>query len=107
MALMSNLKEMLRKLLLLTALLSLVVRTRAVAHEENILVMARAADTTGLDPHTRTAFASFRLLEQDAVTVSMNDVGHCSGYGQLSTTHTFVGRSFFFIFLLLIFGVRG
>ncbi len=25
--------------------------------------MARAADTTGLDPHTQTAFASFRLLE--------------------------------------------
>lgn len=29
----------------------------------NTLVMARAADTTGLDPHTQTAFASFRLLE--------------------------------------------
>ena len=29
----------------------------------NVLVMARAADTTGLDPHTQTAFASFRLLE--------------------------------------------
>src|SRR5688572_21468908 len=29
----------------------------------NILIMARAADTTGLDPHTQTAFASFRLLE--------------------------------------------
>lgn len=31
--------------------------------EGNILIMARAADTTGLDPHTQTAFASFRLLE--------------------------------------------
>lgn len=30
---------------------------------ENTLVMARSADTTGLDPHTQTAFASFRLLE--------------------------------------------
>lgn len=29
----------------------------------NTLVMARSADTTGLDPHTQTAFASFRLLE--------------------------------------------
>jgi peptide/nickel transport system substrate-binding protein len=29
----------------------------------NVLIMARAADTTGLDPHTQTAFASFRLLE--------------------------------------------
>ncbi len=31
--------------------------------DSNILIMARAADTTGLDPHTQTAFASFRLLE--------------------------------------------
>src|SRR5690606_16910738 len=29
----------------------------------NVLIMARSADTTGLDPHTQTAFASFRLLE--------------------------------------------
>lgn len=34
-----------------------------VAAQDNVLVMARAADTTGLDPHTQTAFASFRLLE--------------------------------------------
>ena len=27
------------------------------------LIMARAADATGLDPHTQTAFASLRLLE--------------------------------------------
>ncbi len=33
------------------------------AAQDNVLVMARAADTTGLDPHTQTAFASFRLLE--------------------------------------------
>lgn len=31
--------------------------------QSNTLVVARAADTTGLDPHTQTAFASFRLLE--------------------------------------------
>lgn len=54
---------MLRKLILLTALLTLVVGTGAFAQEDNVLVMARAADTTGLDPHTQTAFASFRLLE--------------------------------------------
>lgn len=35
----------------------------AAAQDSNVLVMARAADTTGLDPHTQTAFASFRLLE--------------------------------------------
>lgn len=29
----------------------------------NTLVMARAVDATGLDPHTQTAFASLRLLE--------------------------------------------
>ncbi|MEO8393732.1 MAG: ABC transporter substrate-binding protein, partial [Chloroflexota bacterium] len=29
----------------------------------NTLIMARATDATGLDPHTQTAFASFRLLE--------------------------------------------
>ncbi len=33
------------------------------AQGNNVLIMARAADTTGLDPHTQTAFASFRLLE--------------------------------------------
>jgi peptide/nickel transport system substrate-binding protein len=41
-------------------LLSLVLPAAA---QDNVLVMARAADTTGLDPHTQTAFASFRLLE--------------------------------------------
>lgn len=35
----------------------------AAQEDSNVLVMARAADTTGLDPHTQTAFASFRLLE--------------------------------------------
>ena len=30
---------------------------------DNVLVMARAVDATGLDPHAQTAFASLRLLE--------------------------------------------
>lgn len=33
------------------------------AQDGKTLIMARAADTTGLDPHTQTAFASLRLLE--------------------------------------------
>lgn len=35
----------------------------ATAQENNTLIMARAVDATGLDPHTQTAFASLRLLE--------------------------------------------
>src|SRR5690606_34684936 len=35
----------------------------AAQDDDNVLVMARAADTTGPDPHTQTAFESFRLLE--------------------------------------------
>jgi len=34
------------------------------AQDDNTLIMARAVDATGLDPHTQTAFASLRLLEQ-------------------------------------------
>lgn len=45
-------------LLLLTS-----VGLASAQENSNVLVMARAADTTGLDPHTQTAFASFRLLE--------------------------------------------
>jgi peptide/nickel transport system substrate-binding protein len=48
-------KRLLAALLLLLAPLA--------AAQSNTLVVARAADTTGLDPHTQTAFASFRLLE--------------------------------------------
>ncbi|MBK9124604.1 MAG: ABC transporter substrate-binding protein [Chloroflexi bacterium] len=47
--------------LVLIALVALAISP--VAAQGNVLVMARAADTTGLDPHTQTAFASFRLLE--------------------------------------------
>jgi peptide/nickel transport system substrate-binding protein len=35
----------------------------ATAQESNTLIMARAIDATGLDPHTQTAFASLRLTE--------------------------------------------
>lgn len=34
-----------------------------VGAQDNTLIMARAVDATGLDPHTQTAFASLRLLE--------------------------------------------
>lgn len=45
-------------------LLVVVIAAPGLAQDnDNILVMARSADTTGLDPHTQTAFASFRLLE--------------------------------------------
>lgn len=53
-----------RKVLLICLLLSLFTFGLASAQDDsNVLIMARAADTTGLDPHTQTAFASFRLLE--------------------------------------------
>jgi peptide/nickel transport system substrate-binding protein len=48
---------------LLSVLLVTLALVPAQAQEDNILVMARAADATGLDPHTQTAFASLRLLE--------------------------------------------
>ncbi len=53
------------RLVLLVMLLALVavVPTLAQTNPNNTLVMARAAEATGLDPHTQTAFASFRLLE--------------------------------------------
>ncbi len=49
--------------LLLTIALVVLSVTLPIAAQDNVLVMARSADTTGLDPHTQTAFASFRLLE--------------------------------------------
>lgn len=39
------------------------VVSQGYAQGDNVLVMARAVDSTGLDPHTQTAFASLRLLE--------------------------------------------
>lgn len=55
-------KVRLMALLLLATLLAGAVMP-GMAQDDNVLVMARAADATGLDPHTQTAFASFRLLE--------------------------------------------
>jgi peptide/nickel transport system substrate-binding protein len=55
---------MIKKLLCSVILLSLLTAVFGVGQAQgNILIMARAADTTGLDPHTQTAFASLRLLE--------------------------------------------
>ena len=51
------------KRMIFLLLLALLLAAPTLAQENNVLVMARAADTTGLDPHTQTAFASFRLLE--------------------------------------------
>lgn len=53
------------RILFLIAVLMLVVLPTAAqdAPTGNVLVMARAVDATGLDVHTQTAFASFRLLE--------------------------------------------
>lgn len=54
---------MLKRLFLILLLsLSLVVAVGA-QDDANTLIMARAVDATGLDPHTQTAFASLRLLE--------------------------------------------
>ncbi len=48
--------------LIVVALASLPALTQAQSGGK-VLIMARAADTTGLDPHKQTAFASLRLLE--------------------------------------------
>ena len=55
-------KKIARILFLIVALMLVALPTLA-QDNSNILIMARAADATGLDPHTQTAFASFRLLE--------------------------------------------
>ncbi|MEZ4668310.1 MAG: ABC transporter substrate-binding protein [Anaerolineae bacterium] len=51
------------RIFIVVAFLALVAVVPVMAQGNNTLVMARSADTTGLDPHTQTAFASFRLLE--------------------------------------------
>ncbi|RMF78231.1 MAG: ABC transporter substrate-binding protein [Chloroflexi bacterium] len=48
---------------LLLIVLLLGTTMTGLAQDDNVLIMARAADATGLDPHTQTAFASLRLLE--------------------------------------------
>ena len=54
-----------RKLVLIFLLGLLACSVGLVAAQDggNTLIVARATDATGLDPHTQTAFASFRLLE--------------------------------------------
>ncbi len=67
-------KKIARVLFLIAALMLVVLPTLA-QDNSNILIMARAADATGLDPHTQTAFASFRLLEliyEPLVTLDAN-----------------------------------
>jgi peptide/nickel transport system substrate-binding protein len=52
------------RIALFLLLLTVISTLPAVAQtSSNTLIMARATDATGLDPHTQTAFASFRLLE--------------------------------------------
>jgi peptide/nickel transport system substrate-binding protein len=53
------------RFLLIAAVVALALSGAAAASAQkpNVLIVARAADTTGLDPHTQTAFASLRLLE--------------------------------------------
>jgi peptide/nickel transport system substrate-binding protein len=59
----SRMKKIIRIVLFLF-LLTVISTLPAVAQSSsNTLIMARATDATGLDPHTQTAFASFRLLE--------------------------------------------
>ncbi len=58
-------RKLARILILISALL--MVALPALAQDTptgNVLVMARAADAAGLDPHLQPAFASLRLLEQ-------------------------------------------
>lgn len=53
-----------RLFLLFTLIVAAIgIPASAGAQGGNTLIMARAADTTGLDPHKQTAFASLRLLE--------------------------------------------
>ena len=57
-------KKLAQILFLVMALMLVALPTLAQdTPSKNTLIMARAADATGLDPHTQTAFASFRLLE--------------------------------------------
>ncbi|MCC6798974.1 MAG: ABC transporter substrate-binding protein [Anaerolineae bacterium] len=60
---MRSAKLLTLSLIVLAALLFGALSPIAAQDGGNILIMARAADSTGLDPHTQTAFASIRLLE--------------------------------------------
>ena len=54
------------RLIVIVAVLAMTIGVTAPAMAQdggNMLIMARAVDSTGLDPHTQTAFASLRMLE--------------------------------------------
>jgi peptide/nickel transport system substrate-binding protein len=55
--------KLIRIAMLIVMALAVTVVPALAQDGNNTLVMARSADATGLDPHTQTAFASFRLLE--------------------------------------------
>ena len=69
-------------LILAVTVMGIGVAVPAAAQGDNTLIMARAVDATGLDPHTQTAFASLRLLEliyeplilADEPTANLDDV---------------------------------
>jgi len=67
---------MMKKLLQIVLVLALLLGAVSfVGAQDNTLIMARAVDATGLDPHTQTAFASLRLLEliyEPLVTTDQN-----------------------------------
>jgi peptide/nickel transport system substrate-binding protein len=50
-------------MMLAVVLLAFSLALPGAAQDDNVLIMARASDATGLDPHTQTAFVSLRLLE--------------------------------------------
>ncbi len=52
-----------KKFAKLCTILLLLVMSGSIMAQSNTLIMARAVDATGLDPHTQTAFSSLRLLE--------------------------------------------
>jgi peptide/nickel transport system substrate-binding protein len=54
---------MLKRLLFVAVVLLMLSSVTMAQDNSNTLIMARAVDATGLDPHTQTAFASLRLLE--------------------------------------------
>ncbi len=56
-------RENMNKNSICSLLIVLVFSVFSMSLAQNTLIVARAADTTGLDPHTQTSFASFRLLE--------------------------------------------
>ncbi len=59
--------------ILFLLLAMLVAGLPAGAQEGNTLIMARAVDSTGLDPHTQTAFASISLLAMIYEPLVAND----------------------------------